>query len=85
MNYVQHIFVITIAISSGWLGYVIGWKRGAIRPKTKTNTWSGAVYIRCRDCKTEHAVYANGECHAVRDAAYEREQARVQRRPGIED
>lgn len=52
-----------------------------VRPATnkgeaKTNAL-GAVYIKCKDCGLEHAVYPTGECHAVRDVGDPRQEPNV--------
>lgn len=77
-----------IAFFSGLLkGRHQGRRRPLINP--------GAVYIKCRDCGREHAVYPDGKTHALRSIDEVRRKPSIDeasknpsfrfRRPGIED
>lgn len=82
MNEQQLWTIATIA-----LAFFAGLLKGRHQGRRKPFINRGAVYIKCRDCGREHAVYGDGKTHALRSIDEVREKSNPARfrRPGIED
>lgn len=78
----EQIMILATVALAFWAGLLKGRHQGRRRPLINP----GAVYIKCRDCGREHAVYPDGKTHALRsiDEVRQNPPARF-RRPGIED
>lgn len=72
--------IIFVGLGALLIGWLYGVYVAAKYCRTQALKGMPPVYMRCKDCGLEHAVYLDGKAHALRP-----EPKIPRRRPGIED